>query len=174
MRRSLVMFPLLLALTVPGAGRAVAEQGGSEVSSCLREAESTLAVLDCTPASERVSSKPSRPWTRTSAPLGGPPAEQSYLAWCWLPATSSFIEQRLGSSRAEVSAGACFRAEIYLSIPPLAADKTRFRVLQDDAVRAVSPQIHPVAEIHVTGWQAWVAANKKHGTRRRRGPEADG
>ena len=42
-------------------------------------------------------------------------------------------------------------AEIFLSIPPLAADKTRFRVLQDDAVRAVSLQIHPVAEIQRDG-----------------------
>ena len=162
MRRQLVMLPLLLALAVPGAGRAaVAEQGGSEVSSCLREAESTLAVLDCTPASERaLEAVASLDEDFSSA--WRPPAEQSYPAWCRLPAKIVvYTSSDWVRAAQKLATGASLCAEIYLSIPPLAADKTRFRVLQDDAVRAVSPQIHPVAEIHVTGWQAWVAANKK-------------
>src|SRR5438093_88630 len=52
-------------------------------------------------------------------------------------------------------------ADYYISIPPLAADKTRFRVLQDDLIRALGPRFHPVAEINVTGWSAWVQTNKK-------------
>jgi len=52
-------------------------------------------------------------------------------------------------------------AEYFISIPSLAADKTRLRPLQDDLLRALGPRIHPMAEIHVTGWQGWVAANRK-------------
>jgi hypothetical protein len=50
-------------------------------------------------------------------------------------------------------------ADYYISIPPLAADKTRLRVLQDDAIRALGARFHPVAEVTLgtaTGWAAWV------------------
>jgi len=50
-------------------------------------------------------------------------------------------------------------ADYYISIPPLAADKKRLRVLQDDVVRAHGARIHPVAEVTlggVTGWANWV------------------
>jgi hypothetical protein len=49
--------------------------------------------------------------------------------------------------------------DYYVSIPPLAADKTGLRVLQDDLVRALGPRIHPVAEVTLggaTGWANWV------------------
>ena len=52
-------------------------------------------------------------------------------------------------------------ADYYISIPPLAANKTGLRVLQDDVIRALGPRIHPVAEVTLggaTGWAAWVAA----------------
>ena len=51
-------------------------------------------------------------------------------------------------------------AVYYISIPPLAADKKRLRVLQDDVVRAHGARIHPVAEVTLggaTGWAKWVA-----------------
>lgn len=47
--------------------------------------------------------------------------------------------------------------EVWLSIPPLAADKKRLRVDEDDAIRALG--IHPVAEFTTgerTGWANWV------------------
>jgi hypothetical protein len=47
--------------------------------------------------------------------------------------------------------------EYWLSIPPLAADKKRLRVDEDDAIRALG--IHPVAELTTgenTGWANWV------------------
>lgn len=47
--------------------------------------------------------------------------------------------------------------EYWLSIPPLAADKKRLRVSEDDAIRALG--IHPVAEFttgETTGWANWV------------------
>src|SRR5512133_689429 len=51
--------------------------------------------------------------------------------------------------------------DYYISIPPLAANKTGLRVLQDDVIRALGPRLHPVAEVTLggaTGWAAWVAA----------------
>jgi hypothetical protein len=50
--------------------------------------------------------------------------------------------------------------EYWVSIPPLAANKTGLRVLQDDVIRALGPNIHPVAEVTLgtnTGWAKWVA-----------------
>jgi hypothetical protein len=55
-------------------------------------------------------------------------------------------------------------ADYYISIPPVSGpppiNMTRFRVLQDDLIRALGPRFHAVAEINVTGWSAWVQANK--------------
>jgi hypothetical protein len=49
-------------------------------------------------------------------------------------------------------------ADYFITIPPLAADKTALRCLQDDLIRALGPRFHPVAEFHFTGWDAWVRA----------------
>ena len=50
-------------------------------------------------------------------------------------------------------------AEYYISIPPLAADKTALRCAQDDLIRGLGRQFHPVAEFHFQGWSAWIAAH---------------
>jgi hypothetical protein len=49
----------------------------------------------------------------------------------------------------------------YISIPPLAANKTGLRVLQDDVIRGFGSRFRPVAEMTLgtdTGWAAWVRA----------------
>lgn len=162
MRRSTILLFLLAALAVPGAGQSeVSEGDGPTISACASEAETALAVLDCVPAADQAREAVATLDEEFSA-AWRPPADQSLPAWCRLPArivvytSSDWVR---AAQKLATDASLC--AEIYLSIPPLAADKTRFRVLQDDAVRAVSPQIHPVAEIHVTGWQGWVTTNKK-------------
>jgi hypothetical protein len=48
-------------------------------------------------------------------------------------------------------------AQYYISIPPLAADKTRFRNDQAWRIRALGPNFHVLAEANVAGWSAWVA-----------------
>ena len=51
--------------------------------------------------------------------------------------------------------------DYYIVIPPLAADKTALRLPQDDVIRALGPQFHPVAEMtlgNLTGWNVWVHA----------------
>jgi hypothetical protein len=49
----------------------------------------------------------------------------------------------------------------YISIPPLAADKTALRCAQDDLIRALGPRFHAVAEFSFAGWNNWVNANGK-------------
>src|SRR5919201_3257769 len=50
-------------------------------------------------------------------------------------------------------------AQYYISIPPLAADKTKFRYDQPWRIRALGPNFHVLAEINYTGWSNWVTAN---------------
>src|SRR5581483_6737867 len=50
-------------------------------------------------------------------------------------------------------------AQYYISIPPLAADKTKFRYDQPWRIRALGPQFHVLAEINYNGWTNWVTAN---------------
>ena len=50
-------------------------------------------------------------------------------------------------------------ADYFISIPPLASDKTGLRAEQDDVIRRLGPQFHPIAEITLdgaTGWAVWV------------------
>ena len=49
--------------------------------------------------------------------------------------------------------------QYYVSIPPLAADKTTFRPDQPWRIRALGSNFHAVAEISYNGWASWVAAN---------------
>lgn len=58
----------------------------------------------------------------------------------------------------KLAAGASPCAQYYISIPPLAADKTKFRVDQGWRIDALGPQFHALAEINYTGWSKWVAA----------------
>ena len=49
-------------------------------------------------------------------------------------------------------------AQYYISIPPLAADKTNFRPDQPWRIRALGPNFHAVQEINYNGWSNWVAS----------------
>jgi len=66
---------------------------------------------------------------------------------------------RLGQ-RLVANASPC--VDYSISIPPLAADKTAPRCLQDDLLRAVDPaRVHVVAELNFAGWNAWRMKNGK-------------
>ena len=49
-------------------------------------------------------------------------------------------------------------AQYSISVPPVVADKTRFRPDQAQRIRAPGPNIHALAEIHWSAWQKWVAS----------------
>jgi len=48
-------------------------------------------------------------------------------------------------------------AQYYISIPPLVADKTQSRPDQAWRIRALGPNFHAMAEIHMATWGTWVA-----------------
>ena len=52
-------------------------------------------------------------------------------------------------------------AQYYVTVPPLAAEKTTFRPDQPWRIRALGPNFHAVAEISYNGWARWIAANGK-------------
>jgi hypothetical protein len=49
-------------------------------------------------------------------------------------------------------------ADYYISVPPLAADKTQARSGQAAQIRALGPNFHALDEMSWNGWNAWVAA----------------
>ena len=49
-------------------------------------------------------------------------------------------------------------AQYYVSVPPLAADKTQARANQAAQIRALGPSFHALDEISWNGWNGWVAA----------------
>jgi hypothetical protein len=58
----------------------------------------------------------------------------------------------------KLAANASPCADYYISIPPLAADKTQFRLDQAWRIRALGPSFHALAEVHMPGWRAWVTS----------------
>jgi hypothetical protein len=78
----------------------------------------------------------------------------------------------------KLAANASPCAQYYISVPPLAGNKTQFRGDQAWRIRALGPQFHALAEVNVTGWSSWVAANGKTwyeaGQQARRGMAAAG
>jgi hypothetical protein len=161
MRYSMLVAVAALVLAgLPGSALADGDPAAA-ASVCAGTDEATLAIVDCNTAAEDGGSDEtgSAVPTLDAAFTAAWKAlqDQSLPAWCRLPAKVLVYTSSDWVRAAQKLAGdASMCAEIFLSIPPLAADKTNFRVLQDDIVRAVSPQIHPVAEINVTGWSGWV------------------
>ena len=58
------------------------------------------------------------------------------------------------ATRLAASASAC--AHYYISVPPLAADKTQPRADQAWRIRALGPTFHALAEVHMAAWSNWV------------------
>jgi hypothetical protein len=59
----------------------------------------------------------------------------------------------------KLAANASPCAQYYISIPPLAANKTNFRPDQPWRIRALGPNFHVLAEISYNGWNKWVTDN---------------
>src|SRR4051812_3490804 len=76
------------------------------------------------------------------------------------PARGIFYAQtdwmRLATKRAQAPSPC---AQYYVSVPPLAADKSQARANQAGQIRALGPQYHAVDEISWNGWSSWVSAN---------------
>jgi hypothetical protein len=144
-------FVLLVAVAVLGAGGALpsasADEGvsGIDCGSTAIRPDGTQTCLD-----DGLEAR----FAGSGAPTGLPAAScrlsVEYLSW-----TAS--DWTLLAEALVADAAPC--GEYWVSIPPLAANKTGLRVLQDDVIRALGPNIHPVAEVtlgSLTGWAKWV------------------
>jgi hypothetical protein len=61
------------------------------------------------------------------------------------------------ATKLAASASPC--AQYYVSIPPLAGEKTQPRGDQAWRIRALGPAFHALAEIHMAAWAGWVSQN---------------
>ena len=100
--------------------------------------------------------KTAKEWRRLVAQ---PPMRALSTAEC-LPARVVFYAPtdwlRLATKLAATPA-AC--TDYYVTVPPLAADKTQFRGDQAWRIDALGASFHAVAEVNMTGWGGWVSAN---------------
>jgi hypothetical protein len=130
----------------------------------------TLSVVDCAgidavPSLDEPSLDPNLTVRSSALRAGGaarsagprsdpglPPSCRLHLQAVFYAATDWL---RLGQKLAADSSPC---ADYYISIPPLAADKTALRPAQDDLIRALGPRFHAMAEINVTGWRSWVTS----------------
>src|SRR4051794_19128989 len=182
-------FPLLLAVAAvalsapaiavgdePAAVGVAPADDGYVSPPCDDPNVSTLAVVDCIGV-EPVPSldpdyteNPPSVASLTVAAAGRAATQPSFSelpAYCRLHAQVYFYTAsdwlRLGQ-KLQANASAC--ADYYISIPPLADDKTALRCpqnrdQQDDLIRALGPRFHPVAEFHFQGWRNWWRAAGK-------------
>ena len=139
-----------LALVAGLACLVVAGTAGAAVSRPAPAADATAPVASLEPAA--TAELWQRLVGRAEARRSGQTAECRplravfYSAGDWL---------RLATKLA-ATPSAC--AQYYVSIPPLASDKTRPRPDQAWRIRALGPSFHALAEIHLTTWQSWVAS----------------
>ena len=59
----------------------------------------------------------------------------------------------------KLAAAASPCAQYFVTVPPLVSDKSQPRADQAWRIRALGPNFHALAEIHVAGWTTWLANN---------------
>ena len=165
-----LLAPALAAGDEPAPAGFAAVDDGYVAPPCDDPDVSTLAVADCTGVLPVPSLDPDyaenppsvRALSATAAAKAATePSPDELPAYCRLHAHVYFYTSsdwiRLGQ-KLQANASPC--ADYYISIPPLAADKTALRCpkdrdQQDDLIRALGPRFHPVAEFHFGGWRTW-------------------
>jgi hypothetical protein len=156
LRGTLLLCAVLAASFLSASGQSQA----AAASRCAARSAQSLSAIRCAgirPVASLQPARTRRQWRRlvgsrkskvfAAAPDCRPLRAVFYAASDWL---------RLATKLA-ANASPC--AEYYISIPPLAADKTAFRTNQAWQIRALGPSFHALAEIHTGGWRSWVAAN---------------
>ena len=176
MRRLLIL--LIVVLASLGMGRPIAAADptpaapdGYVAPACDDPDLNTLAAVDCAGIDGVPSLDPAdaaNPPTVASLEAAAAAQAATEPSPAWLPAyCQEHVDVAFYTSSDWVRLGQKLLADespcadYYISIPPLAADKTNFRCLQDDLIRALGPRFHPVVELHFAGWNAWWKANGK-------------
>jgi hypothetical protein len=97
-----------------------------------------------------------------SADFVPPPVPRIRAATACIPTDVVFYAQQTDWLRVaqKMRANMSLCANYYVSIPPLAADKTKPRgPLQAGLIRALGPNFHAMNDINVAGWTSWVASD---------------
>ena len=139
---------LMLALAVAGA---VAGSGSAGASPPTARAPEPAPVASLEPREtmelwREVVSRRSRPARAQQQPACRPLRAVFYAATDFL---------RLATKLA-ATPSPC--AQYYISVPPLVSDKTNPRPNAAGRIRALGPNFHALAEIHLTTWTRWVAS----------------
>ena len=155
-RGTLLLCAAIAASFLSASGQSQA----APASRCAARSAQSLTAIGCAgirPVASLQPAQTQRQWRRlvrssktkvfAAAPDCRPLRAVFYAASDWL---------RLATKLA-ANASPC--AQYYISIPPLAADKTAFRTNQAWQIRALGPNFHALAEIHTGGWRSWVSAN---------------
>jgi hypothetical protein len=155
LRGTLLLCAVLAASLLSGSGQSHA----AATSRCAARSAESLAAIGCAgirPVSSLQPAATYRQWrrlrSRKTKVFAAPPDCRPLRAVFY--AASDWL--RLATKLA-ANASPC--AQYYISIPPLAANKTAFRADQAWRIRALGPNLHALAEIHVGGWRSWVSAN---------------
>jgi len=152
---------LLLCAVLTASFLATSSQSQAAAKSrCAARSAGSLAAIKCARIRPVASLQPAatqRQWrrlvsSRKTKLFATAPDCRSLRAVFYAPSDWLRLATKLAAN-----ASSC--ARYYISIPPLAADKTAFRTDQAWRIRALGPNFHPLAEINTGGWRSWVSAN---------------
>lgn len=157
--RKIALFAVLLMVLALSAGGVSVGTAEDPNDPCTDLALNDFAVEACTgaAASDDEADVVSSTAAASPAVQDGLPANCRYrvevVNWTgadWIRLASAFAED----------SSPC--AQYYISVPPPVADRTRLRAASVYAeIRALGPNIHPMAEVNLglpRGWREWVAA----------------
>lgn len=158
MRSFILSIALLVSLFAVAIPAAADDSPTDDDPACV--ADDPLVALDagCPGAAVLPSAVAALEQARAAAPA----LADDLPPWCRLHAEAVFWTANdwpLLSEALAADPSPC--ADYYVSIPPQSADHTLLRGAQDDLLRALGPQIHPVAEMTLgtpSGWDHWVHA----------------
>ncbi len=152
-----VRAPALLAVAAAVVLAIPAGTAASDPPACPAPDPISIAAAECESTTPVVPSLDPE-WSADFTPPPMPRVRALTAATC-RPLSAVFYTEtdwlRL-AQKMRANPSAC--ADYYVSIPPLAADKTKLRNGEAAKIRALGPQMHAVAEANVTGWTNWVNA----------------
>ena len=143
-RKSVVLALLCLTLLVVVPATAADDPAAGGAGAC-----ETMNVLEALEA--ECEGRTGVGWALGQRDYQAPKCRLNASALFWTANDWVLLAQELA-----VRQGEC--VHYYISIPPLAANKTVLRVLQDDMIRSFGRRFIPVAEVTLgdTGWAKWV------------------
>ncbi len=98
-------------------------------------------------------------WRRLVRHTRAPSVLQTCAATTYVSFYAATDWLRLATSLAATPAPC---TDVYVSVPPLAADKTQLRADQAWRIRALGSAFHALAEINYTGWSTWVGERSRN------------